>query len=103
MPTKNPVDVADPAATPDPAETPETVKETPAQRRKRERAEFQARLNELDAQDQAEGTDVPEPTHRLTLSNGEQVDVAHGGMVTHHSTKDGVFRVLACDALNGDR
>lgn len=77
--------------------------ESAAERRKRERAEFQARLAELDAEDQAEGTDAPEPTHRLTLSNGDTVDVANGGPVTHHSTKEGVFRVVGCEALNGDR
>lgn len=108
MPPKNRTapDAADTNTAPDDVGQDDVVNEeaeSPAERRKRERAEFQARLAQLDAEDQAEGTDAPEPTHRLTLSNGDQVDVAHGGPVTHHSTPDGVFRVVGCDPLNGDR
>lgn len=71
--------------------------------RARKRAEYEAALAELAAEDAADGLDDKPPTHALLLANGDVVQVLNGGPVTHHDvgTKDkpNPVRVLQCVEL----
>lgn len=57
-----------------------------------------AELAALDATAAENGITLS-PTHVLTLENGDRVESV-GTVSTHHSTPDGVFRVIRVDPLD---
>lgn len=67
--------------------------------RTRRRHELAAELARLDADDARTAADTSTPTHTLTLSNGERVE-SHGTVSTHHTTADGVFRVVGIEPVS---
>lgn len=88
MAEKNPPENGDPAA---------AALDNAVALRDRRKA-LAAELAALDATAAENGITLS-PTHVLTLENGDRVESV-GTVSTHHSTPDGVFRVIRVDPLD---
>lgn len=72
---------------------------SPADVRRRKRAELAAQLREIDAADQADGVDQTPPDKVIHLSDGDTVEIS-GAVPTHHDNGNGLRRVLRFDPID---